>query len=400
MEKTTNKGAFQRLFSNDNFKAKNAYTQAILHKISSCHTLALGYHCYQCNNEDCQHTHTQYHSCGNRHCPFCGTLKKDQWVEDRVADLLPTPYYHIVFTVPHSWNKVMMQSPRELYKILFDAASETLLKLGANPEYLGATPGITAVLHTWGQKLDYHVHLHCIVSGGGVNANNEWVQAKRANGKFLFPEEALKKVYKAVFLRLVRQRRKEITSRYLGTGSDSGQIEEAIRLSGYRKWKVYAKAPFGGPDKVIKYLGRYTHKTAITHYRINSVKDGMVYFEYKDYADGNKVKEKKLTTTEFVRRFEMHILPKRFVRIRHYGFLTNRGKAARINEIRNSIGLESIKLKVQVPIGVRMLEKFGKDIAKCQQCHLGRYELLFTKRFDKITYSRARDSPLLEKLKN
>jgi hypothetical protein len=132
----------------------------------------------------CQHTHTQYHSCGNRHCPFCGTFKKDDWVENRVADLLPTPYYHIVFTVPHSWNKVMMQSPRQLYKILFDAASETLLKLGKNPDYLGATPGITAVLHSWGQKLDYHVHLHCVVSGGGVSADNEWIPAKRANGKF------------------------------------------------------------------------------------------------------------------------------------------------------------------------------------------------------------------------
>jgi hypothetical protein len=393
MEKTTNKGAFQRLFSYANFKAKNSYRQAILDRISCCHTLALGYHCYQCNNEDCQHTHTQYHSCGNRHCPFCGTLKKDQWVEDRVADLLPTPYYHIVFTVPHSWNKVMMQSPKQLYKILFDAASETLLGLGQNPEYLGATPGITAVLHSWGQKLDYHVHLHCVVSGGGVNANKEWVPAKRTNGKFLFPEAALKKVYKAVFLRTVRQRRKEIIC-------DNDQIDEAIRLSGHKKWKVYAKAPFGGPDQVIKYLGRYTHKTAITHYRIKSVKQGKVCFEYKDYADGNKTKEMELTETEFMQRFERHILPKRFVRIRHYGFLTNRGKATRINDIRNSMGLESVTVKVEVSTAVRMLEKFGKDITECQQCHMGRYELLFTKRFDKITYRRARASPTLEKLKN
>ena len=392
MEKTTNKSAFQRLFSLANFKAKNVYTQAICDRISRCHTLALGYHCYQCNNEECQHTHTQYHSCGNRHCPFCGTFKKDQWVEDRVADLLPTPYYHIVFTVPHSWNKVMMQSPKQLYKIVFDAASETLLTLGANPEYLGATPGITAVLHTWGQKLDYHVHVHCVVSGGGVNANKEWVPAKRANGRFLFPEAALKKVYKAVFLRLVRQRREQITC-------DDDQINEAIRLSGYRKWKVYAKAPFGGPDQVIKYLGRYTHKTAITHHRIKSVKQGLVRFEYKDYADGNKIKEMKPTAEEFMQRFERHILPKRFVRIRHYGFLTNRGKATRINEIRNSMGLDPVTLKIEVPVAVRMLEKFGKDISKCEHCDTGRYELLFTKRFDKITYRRARASPPPEKLK-
>jgi len=371
MEKTSNKDAFQRLFSHTNFKAKNSYTQCILDRISRCHTIALGYHCYQCDNPDCGHTHTQYHSCGNRHCPFCGTFKKDEWVEDRVADLLPTPYYHIVFTVPHYWNKVMMQSPGQFYKILFDASSETLLSLGQNPEYLGATPGITAVLHTWGQKLNYHVHLHCIVSGGGVNKDHKWVEAKRANGKFLFPEAALKKVYKAVFLRLVRERKSEITC-------DAGQIDEAIRLSGYSKWKVYAKAPFGGPDQVIKYLGRYTHKTAITHYRVKSVEDGKVCFEYKDYADGNKKKEMALPEQEFLRRFEMHILPKRFVRIRHYGFLTNRGKATRMNEIRANMGLAPAVPRVEVPVAVRLLEKFGKDITRCGKCLTGHYELLFT----------------------
>jgi hypothetical protein len=386
MEKTTNKSAFQRMFSPAKFKAKNSYTQSILYKISRCHTATLGYHCYQCNNENCQDTHIQYHSCGNRHCPFCGTFKKDDWVASRVADLLATPYYHIVFTVPHSWNKVMMQSPKQLYKILFDAGSETLLTLGKNPDYLGATPGITAVLHTWGQKLDYHVHLHCVVSGGGVNARNEWTPGKRANGKFLFPEGALKKVYKAVFLRLVRQRKDEITC-------DTEQIEEAIRLSGYKRWQVYAKAPFGGPDQVIKYLGRYTHKTAITHYRIQSVNNGRVCFEYKDYADGDKAKSMPLDEKEFMQRFERHILPKRFVRIRHYGFLTNRGKATRLNEIRRGMGLDPVILKVEVPIAIKMLEKFGKDITQCDQCETGRYELLFTKRFGKITYRKPREVP-------
>ncbi len=386
MEKRSNKSAFQCLFSYTQSQTTNIYTQGVMDKISRCHTKELGYHCYQCDNPDCLHSHTQYHSCGNRHCPFCGTFKKDQWVEDRVADLLPTPYYHIVFTVPHSWNKVMMQSPKEMYKILFAAASQTLLTLGENPEFLGATPGITAVLHTWGQKLDYHVHLHCVVSGGGVNADNKWVAPKRANGKFLFPEGALRKMYKAIFLRLVRERKAEI-------GCEATQIEEAIRLSGYKKWKVYAKAPFGGPDQVIKYLGRYTHKTAITHYRIRSVQNGKVCFEYKDYADGNKKKEMELTSNEFISRFEMHILPKRFVRIRHYGFLTNRGKATRINEIRENMGLESTAPRVEVPVAVRLLEKFGKDITQCQQCSTGKYELLFTKRFGKITYSRARASP-------
>ena len=385
MKNRINKTAFQNLFSCSNFGYKNEYTRGIGSRINRCHTKDLGYHCYQCNNEECLDTHTQYHSCGNRHCPFCGTFKKDKWVEDRIADLLPTPYYHIVFTVPHVWNKVMMQSPKELYKILFDASSEVLLDLGKDQDYLGGVPGITAVLHTWGQRLNYHVHLHCIVSGGGIK-EGKWIKAKRANGKFLFPESALKKKYKGIFLRMVREREQDIAA------SDA-QIDQAIRLSGYKQWKVYAKAPFGGPDQVIKYLGRYTHKTAITHHRIESLKNGRVYFQYKDYADGNKTKSTNLDEKEFLRRFEMHILPKRFVRIRHYGFLTNRGKTTRLNEIRKDIGLEAIKTPVEVPVTLRLLEKFGKDIGQCNQCKTGRYELLYTKRFGKITYSRTAEVP-------
>jgi Putative transposase/Transposase zinc-binding domain len=386
MEKGGIKKSFQNLFSRNDFKPKNIYTHGILDKISRCHTKDLGYHCYQCDNPDCLHSHTQYHSCGNRHCPFCGNLKKDEWVESRVDDLLPTPYYHIVFTVPHSWNKVMMQAPKQMYKILFDAASETLLNLGRNPKFLGGTPGITAVLHTWGQSLDYHVHLHCVVSGGGVDKNNDWIEEKRSNGKFLFPRGALRKMYKALFLKLADQRKGEMNCA-------NDQIEDAIRLSGYKKWKVYAKAPFGGPDQVIKYLGRYSHKTAITHYRIKSVQDGKVSFEYKDYADGNKKKVMTLSTGEFLRRFEMHILPKRFVRIRHFGFLTNRGKTERIDAIRENMDLAPAAPKVEVSVSVRLLEKFGKDITKCSKCLEGHYELLFTKRYGKITYSKARASP-------
>ena len=379
------KTAFQQLFDPLKFECKNQYIQGIFSQIHKCHTKDLGYHCYQCNNPDCLDSHTQYHSCGNRHCPFCGTFKKDDWVESRIADLLPTAYYHIVFTVPHSWNKVMMQSPKELYSVLFDAASETLLGFGNNEEYLGATPGITAVLHTWGQKLDYHVHLHCVVSAGGVK-NGQWIKEKRTNNNFLFPEKEMKKVYKATFLRMVRERKQEIAC------ADK-QIDEAIRLSGYRRWKVYAKAPFGGPDQVIKYLGRYTHKTAITHYRIKSIADGKVCFEYKDYADGDKKKLLTLTENEFLRRFELHILPKRFVRIRHYGFLTNRGKTTRINEIRKVMGLDPVTLKVEVPVAVRLLEKFGNDITQCKKCSSGKYDLIFTIRFGKKTYSKARDGP-------
>ena len=269
---------------------------------------------------------------------------------------------------------------------MFDAASETLLDLSKNKTYLGATPGITAVLHTWGQQLDYHVHLHCVVSGGGIS-NDQWVTEKRANGKFLFPLAAIRKKYKAIFLRLARERKQDIAA------SDQ-QIDEAITESGYKQWKVYAKAPFGGPDQVIKYLGRYTHKTAITSHRIEAVANGTVRFSYKDYTDGNKTKSMVLDEKEFMRRFEMHILPKRFVRIRHYGFLTNRGKHARLNALRKTMGLAQVAVQIAIPIAVRMLEKFGKDITQCTQCHTGRYELLFTKRFGKITYRKPQKVPV------
>ena len=326
-------------------------------------------------------------------CPFCGAIKKEDWVEARIDDLLPTPYYHAVFTVPHEWNTVMMQDPRALYNILFDAASETLLKLAGNSEYLGATPGITGVLHTWvvrhfGQKLDYHVHLHCVVSGGGIDKNGSWVAAKRANQKFLFPEAAMKKMYKAIFLKKVRQRKQEINC-------SKDQINQAITNSGYKSWKVYAKAPFGGPDQVIRYLGRYTHKTAITHHRILSVADQQVTFSYKDYRDSDKMKVLELSNREFMQRFERHILPRRFVRIRHYGFLTNRGKVTRLQVLRSKMGLEAMKMKVEVPIAIKLLEKFGRDITKCTQCQAGHYTLLYTKRGDAITYrSSARGSPV------
>jgi hypothetical protein len=281
----------------------------------------------------------------------------------------------------------MMQSPNELYKILFDASKETLLQFSADPKYLGATPGITSVLHTWGQKMDYHVHLHCVITGGGLKSE-KWVGAKRLKNNFLFPISGMKKVYKSIFLRLVRERKQEINA------SDES-IAKALELSGYKNWKVYAKSPFGGPEQVLKYLGRYTHKTAITHYRIKEIKDNTVSFEYKDYADNNKKKILTLSVQEFLRRFEMHILPKRFVRIRHYGILTNRGKATRINAIRKNLDLEELPARIEIPISVRLLEKIGLDITKCKKCDIGKYELVLTKRFGKTTYSKPRDVPLV-----
>ena len=314
-------------------------------------------------------------------------MKKNEWIESRIADLLPCPYYHMVFTLPHEFNKLMMSNKKAVYDLLFRSASQTLLNYGQNEEFLGGTPGITMVLHTWGQKLDYHVHVHCIVTGGGVDNNNNWLQPKRSNNKFLFPESGMRTMYKAIFLKGLGELS---AAGDMNTGDK--EVQQAIKKAGYKKWKVYAKAPFGGPEQVIKYLGRYTHKTAITHHRILSVSQGVVKFKYKDYNDANKMKETELTEQEFLRRFELHILPKRFVRIRHYGFLRNQGKNARLQEIRESMNLEPAPLKVDIPASVKLLEKFGRDVMLCEKCGQGRYELVYTIRCGKLTYHRDTNS--------
>lgn len=351
----------------------NNYSQQVFTKLHRCHTSAIGVHTYRCNNPDCKHLHQQYHSCGNRHCPNCGGLKKEQWVEDLTADLLPTAYYHVVFTLPHELHPIILGNRRELFKLLFDAASKTLLQFAGDPKYLGAKCSITAILHTWGQQLSFHPHLHCIVSGGGADENQKWVKAKRENNKFLFPVDAMKPVYKAIFLKGLRQLIQK--GKLQLTDIDT---EKLIKEAGYKKWKVYAKSPFGNVASVVEYLGRYTHKVAVTSHRITGISEENVKFKYKDYADGDKQKEMTLTIPEFLRRFELHILPKRFVKIRHYGLLQNHGKIKRLNAVREQLEIGLLRLKVQIPVRQRMLEKYGKDITLCPKCNRGKLELICT----------------------
>jgi len=357
----------QKLFGDHPVKKFNPYSQAVFKKLSHCHTAQTGYHLYRCSEAGCGKEKLQYHSCGNRHCPNCGSMKKEVWIEERTNELLPTAYYHVVFTLPHEWNALILGNRKVMFKILFDTASETLLNYGKNPVFLGAQPGITMVLHTWGQELTFHPHVHCIVSGGGY-ADGKWVAAKRTRSNFIFPTSGLRKMYKAIFLKKIRQ------SKELKTiGVD---METLIADTGKKKWNVYAKAPFGSPAAVVEYLGRYTHKIAITTHRILEVNDNHVTFKYKDYADGNKTKEMKLIREEFLRRFEQHILPRGFVKIRHYGYLQNRNKHQRLNEIRASLKLEAMKPMVKVPMEIRMLSKYGVDILKCPCCEKGRLVLV------------------------
>lgn len=361
----------QQLFGQASLQPFNPYSKAVFTQLQHCHTAALGMHTYKCSDDHCNSLHHQYHSCGNRHCPNCGGLKKEQWIEDLTADLLPTHYYHIVFTLPHEFNPLIMGNRKELFKLLFDAASKTLLQLSGDPQWLGGRCSITAILHTWGQELNFHPHVHCIVSGGGINDNNEWIKAKRSNGKFLFPPKALKTIYKGIFLKglraLLSQQRLNVN------GIDA---EKLIKQAGYKTWNVHANAPFGNVASVVEYLGRYTHKIAITAHRILSITESSVLFKYKDYADGDKQKQMFLSHAEFLRRFEQHILPRRFVKIRHYGLLQNHGKIQRLNVIRKQLKLEPLQVKAKIPVSQRLLEKFGRDITLCPTCNKGKLVLV------------------------
>jgi hypothetical protein len=385
MSTRNNAMELQQVFGQAVLHPFNAYSKQVFTKLHDCHTAAIGVHTYKCSDAGCNHLHHQYHSCGNRHCPNCGQLKKEQWIENLTADLLPTAYYHVVFTLPHELHPVILGNRTALFKLLFDAASQTLLQFARDPKYLGGKCSITTVLHTWGQQLSFHPHLHCIVSGGGVDDNNKWVAAKRKNDKFLFPVPAMKPVYKAIFLKglrlLIQKDKLQIK------GVDTKKI---IEDAGYKKWKVYAKNPFGNVASVVEYLGRYTHKIAITTHRIISISKDSVRFKYKDYADGDKQKEMTLNITEFLRRFELHILPRRFVKIRHYGLLQNHGKTKRLNVIRQQLNLGILPPKVQVPVSQRMLEKYGTDITLCPKCNKGKLVWMCT------TYAR-RDNSIFRK---
>ncbi|MEJ7679803.1 MAG: transposase [Segetibacter sp.] len=264
----------------------NVHVQNVMQRLKTCRTAALGYHAYRCSEEACGHIKYQYHSCHDRHCPNWGALKKQEWIEARMQELLPAKYYHVVFTLPHELNSLVLGHRNLLFKLLFDASSQTLLTFAKDPKYLNSLPGIISVLHTWGQQLSFHPHVHCIVSGGGITKDNTWKEARKSKYDFLFPVKAMKEVYRAKFLEALQQ----MTAKgevIMPQGTDD---KELINLLYRKEWIVYAKAPFGGPHAVIEYLGRYTHKVAISNHRICSIDDDSVTFNYKDYADGNKQK--------------------------------------------------------------------------------------------------------------
>lgn len=292
--------------------AHTSWNERALHAIRKCRTKALGGHLDWCMN--CKKLHLQFNSCRNRHCPTCQGHKQHQWIAARRRELLSVPYFHVVFTLPDTLNPVALRHPKVLYKVLFDSVWETLCAFGNNPRHLGAKLGMIAVLHTWGQNLSLHPHLHCIVPKGGVSKAGFW---KKGTGRddFLFSVEAMSDKYRGRFVSKLRKALPHLPQ---------SLYDDLFR----HNWVVYSKAPFGRPGHVIEYLGRYTHKIAISNHRILSIdkENRTVTFSLKVYRNGGKKTTMTLATKEFIRRFQLHILPKGFTRIRHYGFLSSSWK--------------------------------------------------------------------------
>lgn len=297
----------------------NIQQEKTLRALSQCRTAALGGHVDAC--DDCGNVRISYNSCRNRHCPKCQGHKREQWVSNRAADLLPCSYYHLVFTLPSQLNALTIHQPKLLYDILFASVWATLSQFAKTQQM---QMGMIAVLHTWGQNLSLHPHLHCIVPGGGLNKKGQWQKQKHSD-KYLYPVKALSKVFRAKFVQALRSK---------------GVADQALLHSLFAtEWVVYAKRPFGGPMQVIEYLGRYTHKVAISNHRIKAIDDQKVVFSYKDYKDSSKAKEMSLRPVEFVRRFVQHILPHRFVRIRHYGIISSSWKRGKLQSLQRSLDI-------------------------------------------------------------
>jgi hypothetical protein len=305
----------------------------VMRAIELCRTAALGGHTEQC--DACSYVRVSYNSCRNRHCPKCQALARAAWLEARQADLLPVPYFHVVFTIPEPIAAVALQNKRVVYNILFRAAAATLRTIAADPRHLGAEIGFIAVLHTWGQTLQHHPHLHCIVPGGGLAPDGQrWVACRPT---FFLPVPVLSSLFRRLFLEALDQafQAGELTFRGALTNlNQADRFAGLLRTARGINWVVYAKPPFGGPEQVLDYLGRYTHRVAIANSRLTRIEDANVSFRWKDYRDHDRQKIMTLGVNEFIRRFLLHVVPDGFQRIRHYGLLGNRARESKLARCR------------------------------------------------------------------
>src|SRR6201997_1512552 len=346
----------------------------VMTAIEVCRTAVLGGHLEQC--DQCGHQRNAYNSCANRHCPKCQSLARAQWLEDRQSELLDTQYFHLIFTVPEQIATIAYQNKRDLYGILFKAAAETLRIIAGDPKHLGAEIGCFAVLHTWGQNLLHHPHLHCVVTGGGLSPDGtQWIFCRDG---FFLPVGVLSRLFRRLLLE------------YLLKAFDAGKLEFFSSLESLRdrcsfldylaplraaEWVVYAKRPFAGPEQVLDYVGRYTHRVAISNNRLLDIAEDKVTFRYKDYRQEAQQKTMTVEAEEFVRRFLLHVLPEGFQRIRYYGFLANRyreEKLARCRELLDMPAPEQPALEGAKDYRERYQELIGPSLGECPVCHQGR----------------------------
>ena len=340
--------------------------------IESCRTAALGGHVEQCG--DCGHQRVSFNSCRNRNCPKCQGLARAQWLEDRQAELLEVPYFHVVFTVPAEIEVIAFQNQTVVYDILFRAASETLRTIAADPKHLGAEIGFLGVLHSWGQSLTHHPHLHFLVPGGGIAPDGEsWIPCRPG---FVLPVPVLSCMFRGLFLRALE---KAFAAGELNFFSAHRHLHEPAAFRRYLapawkvNWVVYAKRPFAGPAQVLDYVGRYTHRVAISNNRLVSMDGGQVSFQWKDYRDDNRQKTMTLPAEEFIRRFLIHVLPNGFHRIRYYGFLSNCHRARKLERCRELLRMAPVEPAANPPADYR--DRFealtGQSLRECPHCHVG-----------------------------
>ena len=290
----------------------------VFNAIRNCKTKNLGYHIFTC--EECGEEYFGFNSCRNRHCPMCQAYAKEKWIQNESSYLLNSKYFHIVTTVPYELNEIFLYNQKICYNILFKATSESILELGEDPKWLGAKVGITSILHTWGQTMEFHPHIHSIVTGGGLN-NNKWVSCKK---DYLFKVQVLGSLFKGKFLYYLKHNHSTLVLN--DNLKDIKNFNKFLEPLYNKTWITYIEAPKGKTENVIEYVGRYSFRVAISNERIKNIKDNKITFEYKDYKDNSKMKEMTITAEEFIRRFLLHVLPNNFTKIKHYGLLANRNK--------------------------------------------------------------------------
>lgn len=331
----------------------------ILLAIQRCRTAALGGHVDECVH--CEDRVTSYNSCRNRHCPKCQANARDRWLAERSKELLPVPYVHVVFTLPHELAPLAYQNKRVVYDLLFKASAATLLELAGDPKHLGAEIGFLSVLHTWGQTLQHHPHVHCVIPAGGPSLDyTRWVHS---NEKFFLPVKVLRKVFRGKFHQALKHAFNEYKIRFYGDLeylNDPKRFRSFLRPLFRKHWIVYCKPPFGGPQYVLQYLARYTHRVAISNHRLVSLIDGKVTFHWKDYAHGHQQKLMTLDVDEFLRRFLLHTLPRRFVRIRFFGFLARRKRGRLLPLCRGLLSATPPPALSTAPTGVQLQRRCSR----------------------------------------